>query len=100
MVRLRRYRSKPLPEAVKVEIRRLLLAGMRWRDICEEVDVSQQTISRVLSEAGGMPSRRVSRCLRQLSLAEREEISRGLVAGESFAAIARAAGPGDVDGVA
>ena len=27
--------------------------GWRWRDICEELDVSQQTISRVLKQAGG-----------------------------------------------
>ena len=89
MARLRRYRSKPLPEAVKVAIRRLLLDGRRWRVICEELDVSQQTISRVLKQAGGMPSRRVGRCPGQLSLAEREEISRWLKSAESFAAIAR-----------
>ena len=89
MARLRRYRSKPLPEAVKAEIRRLLLAGMRWRDICEEVDVSQQTIAVVLRQAGGMPPRRIGRSSSQLSLAEREEISRGLIAGKSFCAIAR-----------
>jgi IS30 family transposase len=81
-----------LPEVVKVEIRRLLLAGMRWRDICEEVDVSQQTISRVLKQAGGMPSRRIGRCPSQLSLVEREEISRGLIADDSYAAIARRLG--------
>ena len=57
MIRLGRYRGKPLPEAVRAEIRRLLLAGVRWRDICEEVDVSQQMIAVVLRQAGGMPSR-------------------------------------------
>ena len=96
MVRLRRYRSKPLPEAVKAEIRRLLLAGMRWRDICEEVDVSQQTIAVVLRQAGGMPSRRIGRCPGQLSLAEREEISRGLIAGEAYACDRQSGWPGQL----
>lgn len=92
MARLRRYRCRPLPEEVKAEIRRLLLEGVRWREICEIVDVSQQTINQVLVQAGGMPSRRVGRSRGQLSLAEREEIMCGLRGGVSLREIARRLG--------
>ena len=49
---------------------------------------SKATVERVLAAAGGLPPRRVGRSARCLSLEEREEISRGLVAGDTFGLIA------------
>ena len=50
------------------------------------VGVTIRTVYRVIAEAGGMPCRRVvSPC--RLSLADREEISRGLQAGETYTVI-------------
>jgi transposase, IS30 family len=46
----------------------------------------------VVHGAGGMPPRNVEWSDRRLSMVDREEISRGLAAGESFAAIAKTLG--------
>jgi IS30 family transposase len=70
----------------------------RWRrgeslhDIAELFDRGHSSIQRILSETGGIrPAQRVrSRCA--LSLSEREEISRGVVAGRSMRSIAASLG--------
>jgi IS30 family transposase len=70
----------------------------RWRrgeslhDIAELFDRDHSSIQRILSETGGIrPAQRVrSRCA--LSLSEREEISRGVVAGRSMRSIAASLG--------
>lgn len=56
--------------------------------ISRALRVSRPTVTRVLRDGGGMPERPRKRSERALSLAEREEISRGLVAGESYRVIA------------
>lgn len=56
--------------------------------ISRALQVSRPTVSGVLRDAGGMPERPRSRSARALTLAEREEISRGLVAGQSLRSIA------------
>lgn len=53
---------------------------------------SKNTISWYVRQAGGLPPRARRRAARQLSLAEREELSRGLAAGECPAALARRLG--------
>jgi IS30 family transposase len=94
-----------MPESVRGEIREWVLAGGSWLMVSAAFDVSRSTVARVMRESGGMPPRprvvrdaggmrSVVRCrsARWLSLAEREEIRAGLVAGLSLAAIGRGLG--------
>jgi IS30 family transposase len=53
---------------------------------------SRATVDRVVSEAGGLPPRRLGRPARALRCEEREEISRGLGAGLSLRSIAKVVG--------
>jgi transposase, IS30 family len=79
--------SKRLTEGERVEIRRRLALGERSVAIGKAIGRSHDCVDRVRREAGtpAPPCRRSGRCL---LLAEREEISRGLVEGRSFTAIA------------
>jgi IS30 family transposase len=62
--------------------------GESLHDIARLFDRGHSAISGILSQSGGIrPAKRV-RCKLALSLSEREEISRGLVAGRSMRAIA------------
>lgn len=67
----------------------------RWRkgeslqQIAQLFDRNHSSIQRILAETGGIQPRPRCRSRRALSLAEREEISRGLVAGHSIHSIAR-----------
>jgi IS30 family transposase len=79
-------------EGVRSEIRRLIGAGERPGETAAAVGVTIRTVYRVIAEAGGMPCRRVARSDRHLSLADREEISRGLEADETYTAIAARVG--------
>jgi transposase, IS30 family len=76
----------------RVEIRRRLKAGESSREIGAALDRSHDSVDRVRRDAGGIPPRATTGSGRSLSLAEREEISRGLVAGCSFTAIAAGLG--------
>lgn len=67
-------------DAVWVSLR----AGESLGRIARTHRVPLQHIRRYFLQTGGVRPRPVSRSLRQLSAAEREEISRGLAAGESF----------------
>ena len=77
-----------MPPEVRSEIGRRLRAGETWRQVAATVGVSRQTIARLLNDAGGMAPRWQDRSPLRLSLAEREEISLGLRAGESSRQIA------------
>jgi IS30 family transposase len=74
------------------EIRRRILAGERRVEVARRLGRSIGTVGAVIRQAGGRPPRRVQRSPRRLSLAEREEISRGLQAGESLRCISRRLG--------
>ena len=84
--------GRPMPRAVRAEVVARVRGGERWAVVAAEVGVSRRTIARVMADAGGMQPRWKDRHPRQLSLAEREEISCGLQRGESFRVIAATLG--------
>jgi IS30 family transposase len=67
-------------------------AGDSLHEIARLFDRGHSSIQGVLSETGGIRPRPRSRSLLALTLAEREEISRGLVAGQSLRLIAASLG--------
>ena len=69
------------------EIRQRITAGEQNSQIARALGRHGRTITRVVRDLGGRPPDRVA-SPRRLSLAEREEISRGLGAGESLRSIA------------
>jgi IS30 family transposase len=78
-----------LDGAERDRICELRAAGRSVAEVVTETGRSRATVDRVIAAAGGLPPRRTGRAPGALSGAEREEISRGLVAGRSFRAIAR-----------
>jgi transposase, IS30 family len=80
--------SRWLTEADRVEIRRRLVLGQRSVAIAVALGCSHDSVDRVRRAAGVAPPRPRERSVRCLSLAEREEISRGLVDDLSFTVIA------------
>jgi len=76
------------PERVRDEVRRRIAAGELQDSVAAATGVVVRTVQRVVAEAGGMPSRHALRCQGRLEASHREEISRGIRAGETNAAIA------------
>jgi transposase, IS30 family len=74
--------------ATRVEIRRLLGAGFGVLEVARRVGCSRKSVQRVARAEGGLPLRARSRAVRCLSLEDREEVSRGVGAGESLRQIA------------
>lgn len=72
----------------RARICELRTQGKRVREIVAVTGRSKATVERVLAAAGGLPPRRLGRPVRCLSLEDREEISRGLAAGDTFGVIA------------
>ena len=62
--------------------------GESLQKIAQLFDRNHSSVSRILAETGGIPPAQRCRSPIALSLAEREEISRGLVAGQSIRSIA------------
>jgi IS30 family transposase len=79
-------------QAERLRIRVLYAAGMPLEAIPAAVGRELRTVARVLAQSGGLPPRVTVRSALRLSIGEREEISRGLRAGESYRAIARRLG--------
>ena len=79
-----------LTEAVKDAIWELRAKGLSDREIGRRLGLARGTASGYLARAGGIRPRLRRRPERCLSLAEREEISRGIAPGHSARVIARA----------
>ena len=87
-----RIRGVRLTREERLAVRQLISAGCSFEDAAAAVRCSTKTVQRLLNTVGGMPPRAATRSMRQLSLAEREEVSRGLQDGASYRAIARRLG--------
>jgi transposase, IS30 family len=87
-----------MPRSLRAEIGRRLRGGESVSVIAASIGVDKRSIYRVVQQAGGMSPRWKDRSPDQLSLAEREEISRRLDRGDSFRVIAAALGrhPGTI----
>lgn len=81
-----------LTEAQRVDMWRLWKAGHTQEDIADTLGRAQGAIWAHLSARGGVAPMIRRRALTALSMAEREEISRDLCAGESIRSIARRLG--------
>jgi IS30 family transposase len=81
-----------MPVEVRAELLARLRAGATWKQVQAEFECSHQMVWIVMRDAGGMPPVWPNRSCKQLSLEDREEISRGLALEESFTQIARRLG--------
>ena len=77
-----------LSQADLSEIERLIWGGETFETAAAAVGCSTKSIQRFLALTGGVKRRVKERSALRLSLADREELSRGLVAGDSLRAIA------------
>lgn len=80
--------SHRLTFAERSELLRRVRTGETHESAAAAVGCSAKSVQRLLGKTGGVKSRAKPRSPLRLSLAEREEISRGLLAGESRRAIA------------
>jgi IS30 family transposase len=78
-----------LRQADLAEIERRIWAGETFATAAAGVGCSTRSIQRFLAFSGGLKRRVKARSPLRLSLADREELSRGLVAGDSLRTIAR-----------
>jgi IS30 family transposase len=85
-------RTKYLSAAERQEVWRRWRGGEQLVDIARALERAWTSVARELDYSGGIPPRARRRSARVLSLNEREEISRGLVAGETIRGIARRLG--------
>src|SRR5512133_691198 len=81
-----------LTEADRFEIQRRVSAGETFTDAAASVGCSTKSIQRFLAYTGGMRPKARKRAPRHLSLAEREALLRGILAGDSFRKIAACLG--------
>ena len=77
-----------LSDAERLEVRRLVRSGEPYRVAATAVGTTIKTVGLLLRTTGGLPARTVARSPLRLSVAEREEISRGLLVGTSLRSIA------------
>jgi len=80
--------ARRLSQADRTEIERRIWSGETFATAAAAVGCSTRSIQRFLALTGGLKRRVKERSALRLSLAEREELSRGLVAGDSLRTIA------------
>ena len=80
--------ARRLSRGDRARIEGLIRSGATFEVAAGAVGCSTKSIQRYLGLTGGLKSRLKGRSLLRLSLSEREELSRGLVAGESLRRIA------------
>ena len=88
MRRRRADHGRRLSETNHLEIRRRVSAGETFASAAAAVGCSTKSIQRFMARTGGVIQRAHPRSPLRLSLADREELSRGLVAGDSLRCIA------------
>ena len=79
--------ARRLSRADRLEIERLIWGGETFATAAAAVGCSTKSIQRFMALTGGLKPRR-QRSPRRLSVSDREELSRGLVAGDSLRSIA------------
>ena len=92
MLRRRRCRRKRLRARDYLEIRRRVSAGETYESIASALGCSTKSVQRFMLRTGGLALRAQKRSPLRLCWEEREELSRGLVAGESLRGMARRLG--------
>lgn len=80
--------ARRLSHADRAQIERLIWSGETFETAAAAVGCSTKSIQRFLALTGGVKRRVKERSALRLSLADREELSRGLVAGDSLRTIA------------
>ena len=83
--------ARRLSRADRLEIERLIWGGATFEAAATAVGCSTKSIQRFMALTGGLKPR-WQRSPRRLSVSDREELSRGLVAGDSLRKIARRLG--------
>jgi transposase, IS30 family len=91
-MRKRADHAHRLTEADRLEIQRRVTAGETFASAAAAVGCSTKSIQRFMAWTGAMRPKVRKRSPRHLSLEDREEVLRGLLAGESFREIARRLG--------
>jgi len=84
--------GRRLSTAERTEIHLRIAKGQNHREVADAIGCSTKSIQRLLAKTGGIRPRICPRSSLRLSLSEREEISRGLLAGESCRTIAKRLG--------
>jgi transposase, IS30 family len=84
--------ARRLSQADRAQIESLIWGGATFETAATAVGCSTKSIQRFLALTGGLKRRLKERSPLRLSLGDREELSRGLVAGDSLRRIARRLG--------
>jgi transposase, IS30 family len=88
MLRRRGDHARRLSEHERRELQRRVAEGETFASAAAAVGCSTKSIQRLLARTGGLAQRAMERSPLRLSPADREELSRGLVAGDSLRHIA------------
>jgi IS30 family transposase len=88
MGRRRGNHARRLSDDERRELRRRVAEGETFAQAAATVGCSAKSVSRLMAKTGGLRQRLTARSAWRLSFAEREDLSRGLVAGDSLQQIA------------